>query len=215
MKIGSASWIMRGTYLDNSRFLQKHVDFVELLIYTWDKELEKILTRELQGLKELDLDYTVHLPLDGIENCRNAYSFFVENRFPVKSFTLHPHRGWERFINGKKDVILENLIDVCAPYERMCLDFGHLRLSKKEDFLLNSGALKTIKEFHIHGIVRNKDHCVLNSFMMNYVKALGERYSAVRDALARKETLMNFEIFDLKRFLISLKRLKKEFPARD
>jgi len=208
MKIGSASWIKRGTYLDNSEALEKRVDFVELLIYTWDRDLEKILENELPRLRNLSLFYTVHLPLDNMENCQKAYYFFKEKGFPVKSFTLHPLKGWERFIREKRDVILENLIDVCVPFERMCLDIGHLTLSKKEDFLLHSSDLKIIKEFHIHGVVRHKDHCVLNVPMMNYVAGLKKRYPVVESALARTGTLMNFEIFDLKKLLISLRRLK-------
>ena len=54
----------------------------------------------------------------------------------------------------------------------MCLDIGHLRLSKKEDLLLGSKDLKIIKEFHIHGVVGQKDHCVLNGPIMNYIRAL-------------------------------------------
>ena len=208
MKIGSASWIKRGTYLDNSIALEGHVDFVELLIYTWDKELEKILDRELARLRKLSLFYTVHLPLDTLANCREAYSYFKYKKFPVKSFTLHPHKGWGRFIDGKHDMILENLIDICEPYERMCLDIGHLILSKKEDFLLNSRALKEIRELHVHGVVRNKDHCVLNAPMMNYLRGLAQCYPVVRAAAMSSKTLYNFEIFDFKRLKISLKRIK-------
>ncbi len=208
MKIGSASWIKRGSYHDNSLALEGRVDFVELLVYTWDRDLKELLTKELPSLKELSLFYTVHLPLDTLGNCRDAYSFFKDARFPVKSFTLHPHKGWEKFISGKPDVILENLIDICEPYERMCLDIGHLMLSKKEDFLLRNKSLKTIKEFHLHGVVRQKDHCVLNPSTLKYLSELKSRYPLVKTALGSRETLMNFEIFDLKRLLISLRRLQ-------
>lgn len=209
MKLGSASWIKRGSYLDNSKALEKRVDFVELLVYTWDSSLQALLQSELAELKKLSLAYTVHLPLDGIEKCRRAYDFFKKNRFPVKSYTLHPHKGWERFISNKPDVILENLIDLCVPYERMCIDLGHLWLSKKEDFLLNDPALKTIKEFHIHGVVGKKDHCMLNAPIINYVNELKKLYPVVGEALARRGTLMNFEIFDLKNLIISIKRIKQ------
>jgi hypothetical protein len=208
MKIGSASWIKRGTYLENSNFLNRRVDFVELLVYTWNSEIKELLSNELARLKKLSLFYTVHLPLDTMANCREAYSFFKESRFPITSFNLHPLRGWEKFICDKPDVILENLIDICIPFERMCLDFGHLKLSKKEDFLLNSRDLKTIKEFHIHGVQGKKDHCLLNSSTLNYISALAERYPAVLEALKHEKTLMTFEIFDIKRLMISLNRLR-------
>jgi len=214
MKIGSASWIIKGTYLENSIALEKRVDFVELLVYTWDHGLKELLTEELPRLNELSLTYTVHLPLNGIAKCIDAYSFFKDSGFPVKSYTLHPHRGWEKFMHNKPDVLLENLIDICIPFERMCLDIGHLKLSKKEDFLLSSGDLKTINEFHIHGVVGKKDHCVLNSSIMRYIGELKERYPVVKNALNKRNTLMNFEIFDLKRLLISLRRLKSNAIPR-
>jgi len=208
MIIGSASWIKRGTYLENSRFLQRHVDFVELLIYTWNRDLKELLLNEIPCLRKLSSWYTVHLPLDSMENCENAYFFFKENGFPVKSFTFHPLPGWEKFICDKPDVILENLIDTCEPFERMCVDIGHLMLSKKEEFLLGSEKLKIIKEIHIHGIVRQKDHCVLNAHTMDYIRGLSSRYPVFNRAVKNSKTLLNFEIFDLKRLLISLRRLR-------
>jgi len=207
MKIGSASWIVKGTYLDNSIILNKHVDFVELLVYTWDKGLKELFVKELPKMKQLSIFYTVHLPLDKIDNCREAYTFFKESGFPVKSYTLHPLKGWEKFIHNKPDVILENLIDICEPFERMCLDIGHLKISKKEDFLLTNPTLKVIKEIHIHGIVRNKDHNLLNYPTLNYIEDLGKRYPVLGKALNRDNTLLNFEIFDIKKLLVSLRRL--------
>jgi len=207
MKVGSASWIIRGTYLENSVILDKHCNFVELLVYSWNTEIRDLLKSEFSRLKDLSLFYTVHLPLDNMKNCSEAYAFFKENHFPVKSYNLHPLKGWEKFIWDKPDVILENLIDICVPFERMCVDIGHLKLSKKEDYLLNNPELKIIKEMHIHGIVRNKDHCVLNSPTFNYIKGLKNRYTVFNTALENKNTLLTFEIFDINRLLISLKRI--------
>lgn len=208
MRIGSASWIIRGTYLENSVVLDKHVDFVELLVYTWNSEIRELLRTEAARLKKLSLDYTVHLPLDNMKNCREAYTFFKDIRFPVKSFNLHPLKGWEAFIWDKPDVILENLIDICIPFERMCLDIGHLKLSRKEDYLLKSPELKIIKEIHIHGVVRGKDHCLLNTPTLNYIERLKQSYPVLDAALTHKQTFLTFEIFDIKRLLISLKRIK-------
>jgi len=214
MKIGSASWIVKGTYLENSTILAKHVDFVELLVYTWNRELGELLSKEFPKLKKLSLFYTVHLPLDNIANCREAYSFFKESGFPARSYNLHPLKGWEEFICDKPDVILENLIETCAPFERMCLDIGHLKLSKTEEYLLTNPALKTIKEIHIHGIVRNKDHNVLNVQTLNYIGELKKRYPVFAKSLSAGNTLLNFEIFDIKRLLISLGRIKTDEIAR-
>ena len=189
--------------------MQKHVDFVELLIYTWNLELKQLLLKELPLLKKLSVWYTVHLPLDTTQNCINAYSFFKDNGFPVKSFTFHPLPGWEKFVYDKPDVILENLIDTREPFERMCIDIGHLMLSKKEEFLFGSEKLKVIKEIHIHGIVRQKDHCILNTRTMDYVRSLSARYPVFHKAVTNRKTLWDFEIFDLKRLLISLRRLRQ------
>ncbi|MFA7329064.1 MAG: hypothetical protein WC081_06140, partial [Candidatus Ratteibacteria bacterium] len=126
MKIGSTSWIEPGTYYHNARLLVGLVDFVELLVYTWNIETEILLKEEIPRLGNLNLAYTIHLPTDSLVCCENAYSFFTASKLNPLNFTLHPLPGWEGFIAGRRDVSLENL-EVSQPplYQRMTLDIGH------------------------------------------------------------------------------------------
>ncbi|MCX5781398.1 MAG: hypothetical protein NT145_01655 [Elusimicrobia bacterium] len=208
MKIGSVSWIKRGTYLENAKALERYVDFVELLIFSWDSDLKRQLTEQLDGLRKLDVFYTVHLPADTIENCRKAYSFFRKADLPVKNFTLHPLTGWEDFIKDKNDVALENLIDNCPVFERMAIDIGHLKISGKEELVLGSAKLQSVKELHLHGVISGKDHSTLNKQTIKYVHELTKRHRVLEKAFGRKDFLVNFEIFDFPKLLVSLKRFK-------
>ena len=46
MILGATSWQVPGTYLDNVRLLVEHAAFSELLVYTWNDELQSMLERE-------------------------------------------------------------------------------------------------------------------------------------------------------------------------
>jgi hypothetical protein len=211
MKIGSVSWVKKGTYLENARLLEKHVDFVELLVYTWDENLKTLLEKELPGLKGLDLFYTVHMPMDNIRNCAAAYIFFKQNRLPIKHFVLHPIPGWKSFIEGKSDVTLENMIDIHKVYERMTLDVGHLYLSGKDEEVLGDKRLKKIKEVHLHGISRSKDHRKLNAGTLRYLGRMKAKHKILKAALSSPGIYVNFEIFNYKRLLESIRIFKREY----
>ena len=211
MRIGSVSWIKKGTYFENAVMLEGHVDFVELLVYTWNDDLKDMLEREWPDLKRLELSYTVHLPTDSIERCACAYAFFKEKNIPIRHFVLHPLPGWEGFIAGKEDVLLENMIRSNAVFRMMALDIGHLCLSKKEQDIFTDERLKAIKEIHLHGVFGNRDHAKLNNRTIRYFSELQMKHHLLREALSRPETHLNFEIFDYKKFLESLRRFKDAY----
>ena len=75
--VGTTSWIEPGTYYQNARLLAGKVDFVELLVYIWDKEVERLFKKEVPLLKGLNLKYAVHLPTDNLDYCREAYAFLA------------------------------------------------------------------------------------------------------------------------------------------
>lgn len=203
MNIGSVSWVVPGTYLENARVLEKHVDFVELLVYTWNNELASMLEAELTGMAALDLFYTVHMPTDTIENCRNAYNFFKEHNFPIRNHTLHPLQGWQDFITGKTDITLENLIERWPAWKHMTLDIGHLMLAADSDFL-KQPVLRSIPEVHLHGVRGNKDHCALNK---RSLRCLEQSFKDAPHLFNTDELLLNFEIFDLDQLKKSLSLL--------
>lgn len=208
MKIGSVSWVVPGTYLENARALEPHVDFVELLVYTWNDDLAAMLDSELPGLAALDLFYTVHMPTDTMENSRKAYEFFKQRRFPIRNHTLHPLEGWQDFIAGKTDVTLENLIERWPAWDHMTLDVGHLMLADDQGFLRHP-RLRSIKEVHLHGVRGKKDHCTLNKRSLRFFeRALNDQ----PHLFTMNELLLNFEVFNFDQLKRSLALLDAHMP---
>ncbi|PIP15638.1 MAG: hypothetical protein COX46_05380 [bacterium (Candidatus Ratteibacteria) CG23_combo_of_CG06-09_8_20_14_all_48_7] len=198
MIIGATSWVQPGTYYENARILEDVVDLVELLFYTWDKETEGVISNEMQYLRELELKYTVHLPVDNVGNCQRVYSFFKDAEFPVRNFTLHPIPEWEGFIAGKEDVSLENLVSTYPRYPRMTLDIGHAILTGLEpDYFL--GAEVEIKEVHLSGVKAEADHQeIVDDKELKYLKIFS------RDGL-----MVILEIFNLKSLMVSKRRVEE------
>jgi hypothetical protein len=64
MKLGTTSWLIGENFLDNARLVEGRADFLELLVYTWDDAVRAKVSRWLEGLAALNLEYTVHLPTD-------------------------------------------------------------------------------------------------------------------------------------------------------
>jgi hypothetical protein len=96
MKLGTTSWLTGENFLDNARLVAGQVDFVELLVYTWDREIRAKVASWLDGLAALDLEYTVHLPADDVQGALAAARFFEESGFPLLNMTLHPLPGWRQ-----------------------------------------------------------------------------------------------------------------------
>ena len=55
MKLGTTSWLTGGNFLANARPVTGRVDFVELPVYTWDREMRSRVAASLDGLAALDL----------------------------------------------------------------------------------------------------------------------------------------------------------------
>ncbi len=213
MRFGSVSWVVPGGYAKNARILRAHVDFVELLVYTWDAETKSLLTKEADELKSLGCAYTVHLPTDGIERCAQAYEFFKETCFPIKHFTLHPLPGWRGFIAGREDVSLENLLPGGDAFENMTIDIGHLMAGRNGDEVLGAPELRRIDEIHVHGLRGVKDHEPFDDAAAEWLREMAVRHEILGKAMRREEQLINFEIYDLDGFLESLRRFKDAFSA--
>jgi hypothetical protein len=211
MRFGCVSWIRPGTYYENAVLIAKHVDFIELLVYTWDEGVRHLLLKELDGLKSLKVFYTVHLPTDDIQNCRLVYEFFLEHTFPIRNYVLHPLDGWLDFIRNRPDVTLENLIESNEVYKSMTLDIGHLMLSSNGEKVLTSPVIEEIEEFHIHGVDGGKDHELLDENSINYLATLTGKYKIVQKSLNNDDVMINFEIFNYNKFRTSIKRFKNAF----
>ena len=108
MKLGTTSWLIGENFLDNARLVEGQADFLELLVYTWDAPWRAKVSRWLEGLAGLNLEYTVHLPTDTVENALEAARFFAESGFPLLNMTLHPLDGWPQ-LDWPRLTSMENL----------------------------------------------------------------------------------------------------------
>lgn len=172
MIIGVTSWQIPGTYLENVKLIHKDLDFIELLVYTWDKNTKELLDTELQEIDGLTR-ISVHLPTDSLDNIDRAIDYFADKN--IYRLTMHPFdtvmkmrtvlaKGFGNFGNR---FCLENLENALfyelyteikdIPFS-VTMDYGHLMLRGKspEEFIDNYGT--RINEIHYHGLNGEKDH---------------------------------------------------------
>lgn len=199
--IGTTSWLVPGTYYENARLVAQIVDFVELLIYTWDEDTEKILKLEIDKLKMLtekyDLKYTVHLPTDSIENVEKALVFFDE-KLNIINYVIHSFKEdkFAKLLEKYDKLSVENLKEDIQYHKRFVYDVGHSILGAKVDLykLLNSGE---VTEIHLMGIKNGKDHLQVSFEDLNMV------YEELGDLLLSTK-LICFEVFSLKELINSI-----------
>lgn len=158
MKLGTTSWLTGGNFLDNARLVAGQVDFVELLVYTWDEDMRTKVASWLDPLAALDLAYTVHLPTDTAENALAAALFFEESDFPLLNMTLHPLSGWQQLV-WPSLVALENLIDRIEFHPRFTYDLTHSLLGTS----LPDHFHPHIVELHLSGTDGCIDHLALDA----------------------------------------------------
>jgi len=181
MKLGTTSWLTGENFLDNARLVAGRVDFVELLVYTWDRQMRAKVGAWLDGLAGLNLEYTVHLPTDEAANALAAARFFEASGFPLLNMTLHPLPGW-RQLPWPSLVAMENLIDRVEFHPRFTFDLTHSLLGRP----LPDHYHPHIVELHLSGTDGSTDHLRLDETTLH---AAGP--------LLREELLVCFEIFDL------------------
>lgn len=181
MKLGTTSWLTGEDFLDNARLVAGRVDFVELLVYTWNQEMRTKVVSWLDGLAGLDLEYTVHLPTDDAAGALAAAQFFVESGFPLLNMTLHPLPGWQQ-LDWPELVALENLTHRVEFHSRITFDLTHSLLGTP----LPSNFYPHIVELHLSGTDGRTDHLALDT------DTLEQATTVLRD-----DMLVCFEIFDL------------------
>lgn len=196
--IGTTSWLVPGTYYENARLVAQIVDFVELLVYTWDEKTIQLIHSEIDKLNSLtekfDLFYTVHLPTDNAENAISAYDYFSKSKLKILNYVLHPMDGAQNLLyKHAKQISLENLKEKIEYHQNMTFDVGHHILGKKfpREFV------KNVKEIHLMGVTENKDHLRLNERALNEVKNLFKEK-------IKKVPLLCFEVFDIKDMIDSV-----------
>ncbi len=186
--MGSTSWMIPGTYFENAKRLEGMVDFVELLVYEWNRKTKRMLFEEMPRLLELDLFYTVHLPFSSMRDAKKAYYFFEDAKFPILNYVLHPMKGWKTLGNQEK-VALENLKEKVILHERMVFDVGHHLLGRRFPFEY----VENIVEVHLMGVKNGTDHI-----------ALDEKTAKIALPFVKKDTLVNFEVFSMEELKASM-----------
>jgi len=165
MILGATSWQVPGTYLDNAQLLAGHVAFSELLVYTWNDEVRRMLEQEWNDVNDL-LELSVHLPADSLEHAADALSFFSDRK--VLRYTVHPILdvpALRSFLSSGVDLVgerlcLENLendvFDTVMPCVAdipfsITMDYGHLLFmhASADRFIGAWGA--RVQEIHFHG----------------------------------------------------------------
>jgi hypothetical protein len=165
VKLGATSWQVPGTYLDNARLLAGHAAFSELLVYTWNDQMQAMLEREWDEMNGL-IELSVHLPADSLEHAAEALTFLGGRN--VLRYTVHPVLdvvALREFLRSGVDLVgerlcLENLEN--DVFERVMpsvadipfsvtLDYGHLLFTHDsvDRFVDAYGA--RVGEVHFHG----------------------------------------------------------------
>lgn len=205
--IGTTSWLIPGTYYENARIVSEIVDFVELLVFTWDEETRNLLNSEVKKLSSLTekhgLLYTVHLPTDNIENVKEAYSFLSKSGLKIINYVLHPISGIDRLLSiHGKEISLENLRDMIVLHENLTLDIGHHLLGEK----LPRRYIKKVKEVHLMGVSEKEDHLKLNEETLQELKR-------IFDGNIKEIPMICLEIFNLNDMLESLALLRRHLES--
>ena len=192
MKLGTTSWLTGENFLDNARLVEGQVDFVELLVYTWDPSMQAKVVSWLDGLAGLALEYTVHLPTDRVEHALAAAHFFAASGFPLLNMTLHPLPGWQRSA-WPELVALENLTNRVEFHPRLTFDLIHSLLG----IPLPDQYHPHIVELHLSGTDGRIDHLPLDS-------------ATLQAALPylREEMLVCFEIFSVDDTLAAIDQVR-------
>ena len=192
MKLGTTSWLTGDNFLDNARLVEGQVDFVELLVYTWNPAMRRQVASWLDPLAALDLEYTLHLPTDETAGALAAARFFMESGFPLLNMTLHPLPGW-RELPWPPLMAMENLIDRVEFHARFTFDLTHSLLGSP----LPPAFLPHVVELHLSGTDGRLDHLPLD-----------ERTLSLAQPYLRDDLLVCMEIFDPEAALLAVERVR-------
>jgi hypothetical protein len=177
--------------------VEGRVDFLELLVYTWDEDWRAKVSRWLDGLAVLDLAYTVHLPTDSAANALAAARFFMESAFPLLNMTLHPLPGW-RVLDWPILTAMENLTNRVEFYPRYTFDLTHSLLGQP----LPEHFSPHIVELHLSGTDGTIDHLPLDAGTLELARPL-----------LRRDMLVCFEIFNVDAALAAVEAVRRIGPS--
>jgi len=206
--IGTTSWLVPGTYYENARLVAQAIDFVELLIYSWDDEIIRLVDSEIEKLSFLtdkfNLIYTIHLPTNDIQSALDAYKYFSKSKIKIANYVLHPLDGIERLLSIDDGFIsVENLKEKLISYKKMTFDIGHhtLGINFPQDLIPN------VNEIHMMGVLNGEDHIELNeATMQELLRIFHNRIDDVR--------FICIEVFDMEQMLNSIKLFNQFMEKR-
>jgi hypothetical protein len=203
MILGATSWQVPGSYLDNARLLAEHAAFAELLVYTWNDEMQTTLEQQWDEMEGL-LGLSVHLPADTLENAEGALRFFSGRN--VLRYTVHPVAdvpALRSFLVSAVELVgdrlcLENLendvFDMVMPRVEdipfsVTMDYGHLLFTHTSGSGFVDAWGSRVREIHFHGYDGTNCHVAPNeATLSSFVRLLGSRFGERSDVPVCVET---------------------------
>ncbi len=205
--ISVPSYVIPGTYLENIEFLRdkETVQAIELLFFSFEKESERLLAEELDGIAAARdrFRFSVHMPDLLEDRCETLIAMIrgIADRFIVHvppigidEFGQRLHRWIDLFGNV---FVMENVAGrafepatIRLPEIPLCLDTGHFLLDGARPADAFDRWMSRAAEVHLHGIAGGKDHVPLSgdeAWFIDCVPFL-ERYNGT----------IHIEIFDYK-----------------
>ncbi len=178
-KLATTSFIWPQNIWENCKRLQKIVDEVAILFFETKSSL-KYTQKDLPlELRNLELSYHVHLPLDlpwemGYKEVFNLIYKLVEkiSFLNPKGFVFHPptSRGefigfldlWQKnlsypiFLENTKECDLVSVWDFIEnSFTKVCIDVGHIIEFQQYDLLKSPNLWKKVKLLHIYAPTSN------------------------------------------------------------
>ena len=203
MMLGATSWQVPGSYLDNARLLAGHATFSELLVYTWNDEMQTAMEQQWDEMNGL-LGLSVHLPADTLEHADQALRFFSTRC--VQRYTVHPVAdvpALRSFLESAVELVgerlcLENLendvFDTVMPHVEdipfsVTMDYGHLLFTHASAGAFADAWGSRVREIHFHGYDGTNCHVAPdNTTVSSFVRFVGRQFGERSDVPVCVET---------------------------
>jgi len=176
--IAAPSFVWPAVVGDNCYYLQHLVDEVELIFFETESSLNYTEHDLPHGLKDLNMGYHLHLPLDlpweeGVGRViRDIEKLAAQVEYlSPHCFVLHPprdpevftefHRAWQEHPDlGSRKLLLENVQEndlvqiwplILQTEFKICLDLGHLLAFNQQELFNLRGFRDRLEMLHIYG----------------------------------------------------------------
>ena len=231
------SYIIPGTYLENVNYLKSipEIKGVELLFFFYDEQTRNLFLKEKNDIKKHTdrFFFTVHMP----DLIKLEHEIILKMTFDfVSHYIVHPPESGAEitFLNliktwsqkYKAVFVLENIVgrdwqSVISMTELLlCVDTGHLLLTKQNPLSVINQCKSKIREIHLHGLSDYKkqqkensltgmDHETENSLKDHgFITGLEEWFKEIIPFIKTYHGFLNIEVFNEQNLKLCLECLK-------